>query len=193
MRNLFWGVALVTIGILILLDNLGVADFEELIGTYWPLILIIWGTSILVGKRRYSNSTSSPQAGATLIAATDIELLHESNIFGDVSANVSSQNFKGGSLSTVFGDCNLHLTNASFAEGEHEMRIHSVFGNSLVTLPKDAAASISASTVFGEMTILGQQKSGFSSEIQSVTPTYSSSTRRAKIFISKVFGNIRVM
>jgi len=194
MRNLFWGVALVTIGILILLDNLGVADFGDMVGTYWPLLVILWGVSILAGRR--TKATPPPQhADAThsTTTTTESELLHESNIFGNVSANVTSQNFKGGSLSTIFGDCNLDLTGASIAEGEHEIRIHGVFGNSLVSLPKDAAASISTSVIFGDMTILGVKRGGISSELQTVTPAYDSSTKRMKIFITKVFGNIRVV
>ena len=192
MRNLFWGVALVTIGVLILLDNLGVADFGDMVGTYWPLLVILWGVSILAGRRSKS-TTSPPQMDATHSTTTESELLHESNVFGNVSATVTSQNFKGGSLSTIFGDCNLDLTGASIAEGDHEIRIHSVFGNSLVSLPKDAAASISSSVILGDMTILGVKRGGISSELQTVTPAYDTSTRRMKIFITKVFGNVRVV
>jgi lia operon protein LiaF len=192
MRNLFWGVALVTIGVLILLDNLGVADFGDMVGTYWPLLVILWGVSILAGRRSKS-TTSPPQMDATHSTTTESELLHESNVFGNVSATVTSQNFKGGSLSTIFGDCNLDLTGASIAEGDHEIRIHSVFGNSLVSLPKDAAASISSSVILGDMTILGVKRAGISSELQTVTPAYDTSTRRMKIFITKVFGNVRVV
>src|ERR1041385_8852768 len=192
MRNLFWGVALVTIGVLILLDNLGVADFGDMVGTYWPLLVILWGVSILAGRRSKS-TTSPPQMDATHSTTTESELLHESNVFGNVSATVTSQNFKGGSLSTIFGDCNLDLTGASIAEGDHEIRIHSVFGNSLVSLPKDAAARISSSVILGDMTILGVKRGGISSELQTVTPAYDTSTRRMKIFITKVFGNVRVV
>src|SRR6266446_2208864 len=102
MRNLFWGVALVTIGVLILLDNLGVADFGEVVGTYWPLLVILWGVSILAG-RKTKVPPPSPQADTAHSTTTESDLLHESNIFGNVSASVTSQNFKGGSLSTIFG------------------------------------------------------------------------------------------
>ncbi len=47
-RNLFWGALLVTIGLLFVLRNLDIIDFSwysflEL----WPMILILWGVSIL--------------------------------------------------------------------------------------------------------------------------------------------------
>jgi hypothetical protein len=38
---LFWGVILLIIGTLFLLDNLGLnIDLWDIVGTYWPLILI---------------------------------------------------------------------------------------------------------------------------------------------------------
>ena len=208
MRNLFWGVALVTIGVLLLLDNLGIADFSELVETYWPLILIVWGAAVLAGRGRRQpppgTGAETPQAGpagsgeppGTAPAGTgglNAPLLHQSNVFGDIWADVTSQDFKGGSLSTVFGNCTLNLAGATYADGDHEMRVHGVFGDTLITVQKDAPIAVYASTVFGEMTIFGQRKGGISSELQVETPSYQASPRRMKIMVSKVFGNIRVM
>ncbi len=51
MRNLFWGITFVLIGLLLLLDNLGYADFEQILHDYWPLLLIVWGGLILFRKK----------------------------------------------------------------------------------------------------------------------------------------------
>ena len=187
MRNLFWGIVLITFGILFLLDNLGYADFHELIHDYWPLILIIWGFSLLVPKR----SQPHHQVGG-ISQQVSSDLLHQSNVFGDIFTKITSQNFKGGSLSTVFGDCDVDLSAATLAEGEHELRIHSVFGDSLLILPQDAAVSVTANSMFGDLTILGKHKSGFSPALQSISSPYPASTKRLKIIISKVFGDVRV-
>ncbi|MFA4926127.1 MAG: DUF5668 domain-containing protein [Candidatus Aminicenantales bacterium] len=40
--NLIWGIILIVIGLLFLLDNIGL-DSWELLFKFWPLILIIWG------------------------------------------------------------------------------------------------------------------------------------------------------
>jgi predicted membrane protein len=48
--GIFWGLMLVVFGVLFLLDRLGGLDFGTLIGTYWPVIIIILGLSILVGN-----------------------------------------------------------------------------------------------------------------------------------------------
>ncbi len=51
--TLFWGILLVLIGGLFLLNNLGVLDVNwDTIWRLWPMILVFWGLSILVGKQR---------------------------------------------------------------------------------------------------------------------------------------------
>ncbi len=187
MHNLFWGIIFVLLGVFFLLDNLGYADFSEIISNYWPLILVIWGISILFRKKPRGSPINVTHSQEILS-----DLLHQSNVFGDIFINVTSQNFKGGSLSTVFGDCDIDLSGSVFAEGEHELRIHSVFGDSTIILPKDAAVSISANSTFGNLTILGQRKGGFSPGLQSTSSDYLSSTKRMKLSITKVFGDVRV-
>jgi len=47
-RHLFWGILLIAIGLLFVLNNLGVLSFSWYgIWRLWPLILIFWGISVL--------------------------------------------------------------------------------------------------------------------------------------------------
>ena len=187
MKNVTAGLIFVILGVLLLLDNLDVADFGYMLHHYWPLILIIWGLSILLRRR----STAQPM-NVSGDQPLDSELIHESDVFGEISVRVASKNFKGGSISTVFGSCTLDLSDAVIAEGEHELRLHSVFGASRVLIPQNSAVSVSANTIIGSADILGQQKGGFSTDLQTSTPQYSSSSNRLKIIVSTVFGEIRV-
>ncbi len=57
--SLFWGVLLIGIGILFLLDNLGIVYFDEIISDYWPLILIAVGLKIILGAKG-SNKSKEP-------------------------------------------------------------------------------------------------------------------------------------
>jgi len=207
MRNLFWGITFVLIGLLLLLDNLGYADFEQILHDYWPLLLIVWGGLILFRKKTPKVAPFPPPApppeatigtpqsapNSAFPSTTMIgDLIHESQVFGNIVCRVSSQNFKGGSISTIFGDAHIDLTGAIFSEGDHELKVHSVFGNTFITLQKDAAIAISASSVFGNLTILGQRKSGFSTDVQMSSASYSTQTRRLRISLSKVFGDARI-
>lgn len=50
-RYLFWGIILISIGLLFVLNNLGIIYFSwQAVWSLWPLILIFWGISILPVK-----------------------------------------------------------------------------------------------------------------------------------------------
>ena len=200
MRNLFWGSVLILFGLGILLDNLGVLDFEQMFRDFWPLLLILWGVSVIVRRRKPPAPPPAPPPpppGETLgtgepqsFASSD--LVHQSNVFGDIVTRITSQSFRGGSVSTVFGDCDLDISGTVFAPGDHELRVHGVFGDSTVSVPKEAAISISAHSLFGDVTLLGEHKHGISTDVTSTTPAYATQTNRLKLSITKVFGDIRV-
>ncbi|MBA4311244.1 MAG: hypothetical protein C0417_01300 [Chlorobiaceae bacterium] len=190
MRNLFGGLTLITFGTLFLLDNLGVADFGELVSNYWPLILIIWGASILINPRKHRSPAQHIDPIVNQQFSSD--LIHQSNVFGDVNTQISSSNFKGGSISTVFGDCTVDLSGASWSEGKHELKIHGVFGDTNIILPKNSAVTIDASSTLGSLMIFGQRKNGFSSDLQTITPEYETAPGKLFITITKVLGDIRV-
>lgn len=53
LSTLFWGVLLIVIGGLFLLNNLGIMNVNwETVWRLWPMILVVWGLSIIVGKQR---------------------------------------------------------------------------------------------------------------------------------------------
>jgi hypothetical protein len=54
-RNLVWPIVLIVLGLLFLAYNLGYlkyTELKEIIGTWWPLILIALGIAGLVQQRR---------------------------------------------------------------------------------------------------------------------------------------------
>ena len=188
MRNIFWGIVLVAFGILFLLDNLDVVDFQHAVRTYWPVLLVLWGINILMRKKEYGASSAFSDVSQT----AEGELFHRSNVFGDTHINVTSQNFKGGSVSAVFGDCVIDMTNAGVAEGEHWLRVNGVFGNMRIVLPKDAPVAVTAHTVAGSVRIKDQKKSGVSTGMRFSSPDYEPSSRKMKVHATQVFGDITV-
>ena len=199
MRNLIWGSLLVILGLFLLLDNLGIAEFGDLLHDYWPLLLILWGAFILFGRKKPSRESTpgsgplpsqKPQVDSSQFSQSD--LIHQSNMFDDIRLQITSQNFKGGSVSTFFGDSYIDLTGASIAEGSHELRVHGVFGNTRILLPRDTAVLTSGSVFMGSLRIYQQRRSGIINEIRVESPTFNQSSRRLLITISKVFGNAEV-
>ncbi len=206
----FWpGIILLVLGVLFLLDNLEVASFSHLITTYWPLILILVGISILLRATRFPSqtasslgrgeftrppeqpfSTTAPQAGASFVASSDI--ISQTSVFGNISIKPVSKNFKGGALSAIFGNIDLNLTSAELAEGEHHLGLNGVFGSIHVTLPKDMAVSVRSNCLFGNLKVLDQTRGGIGSEIVYKSENYDSSTRKLNINASQVLGDIKI-
>ncbi len=48
--RIFWGLAFIIVGVLVLLDRTGQIDFEDIIRRYWPAVFILIGFSILVAN-----------------------------------------------------------------------------------------------------------------------------------------------
>lgn len=49
--RIFWGLVLMLVGAMFLLDQLGRLDFGEIASRWWPAVFIIIGLSILIGNR----------------------------------------------------------------------------------------------------------------------------------------------
>ena len=45
--NLWWGIILIVMGILFMLDNMDVLDFGDTIRIYWPVFLVAWGIQLV--------------------------------------------------------------------------------------------------------------------------------------------------
>jgi predicted membrane protein len=48
--RIFWGILLICLGVLFLLDQMDKLDFGDLVGRYWPVIFILIGISILLSN-----------------------------------------------------------------------------------------------------------------------------------------------
>ena len=188
MRNVFWGFILIAIGLLFLLDNMGIIDFGEAVSTYWPVLLVLWGINILLKRKEHQTTHVFRDTQQKV----NSELFHESSVFGDLFISIESQNFKGGSVSTIFGGNHIDLSKVSPAEGEHIMRINGVFGDVHLILPANFPCAVTGNVLFGGVQVLDRKKSGFSSDVQYVSPDFDSSKNKLKIAISQIFGNVSV-
>jgi predicted membrane protein len=48
--RIFWGLLLIVMGVLFLLDQMNRLDFGDLVGRYWPVVFILIGISILLSN-----------------------------------------------------------------------------------------------------------------------------------------------
>jgi lia operon protein LiaF len=194
-RGSFWfGLLLVALGILFLSESYLGMDVGEMFHTYWPVILILVGIWMLVRPSRHYEwkQGSSANVFGDIESALASDRVDSSTVFGDVELRLTSQDFKGGTVSTVFGDRRLDLTGGKVAEGEQKLKVSGVFGDSLVNLPAGLAYAVEVSTVFGTVRVSDQKSEGIARSLKYESPDYPSASRKLKIDLSGVFGDVEV-
>ncbi len=193
-RSFLPGVILLVLGVLFLLDSLDVASFGHVMRTYWPVILIIMGIAFLMRRQRvWLNTEQSKSVGGVHEGIeSPADTISETSIFGNTYVKPTSKSFKGGSVSTVFGNVEINLASAELAAGEQHLGVHGVFGGLRITLPKDIGVMVRGNCLFGEVIVLNQKRGGIGSEVLYKSENYDSAERKLNITASQVFGDVRI-
>jgi len=189
------GLILVGLGILFLLDTLDIAHFGEIVSTWWPLILILVGFNILMRQKQEKREKIGDVVENVFSDSThdvNSNSINYSNVFGDLDVKVTSAEFRGGFISTTFGDSHIDLSGATMVDGESMLRMDGVFGDVHVLAPKNCGIMVTAKTVFGDVSVMGSRKSGFAQEIVQKSPDYDSAPKKLKIYMNQVFGDVKV-
>lgn len=201
--NLIWGIILIAAGIIFLLDNYGYVDAWNVVKTFWPLILIAIGLKILwdikrdpepkiIGEASRQNWQRDPSQKARYKSTVKRDILSESNIMGDVKVTVESDDFKGGSVNTVFGDTRLDLSGIVISSGEQTLRISGVFGDVRIDTPKNLPLRVSGNTLAGDISIREYEKSGIGQSLSYQSEDYDTADIKLHISISQVFGDVEI-
>lgn len=135
----FSGIIIAAIGLLMLLHRLDIVWFE--FWDLWPLLLILIGGSLMLkasGRQILrKGDTSSDQ-------------INGSAIFGGIEQRISSPNFKGGSVSAVFGAYEIDLRQADMpAHSEAVLEVFAVFGGVELKVPDDWSVVLEGSAFLG--------------------------------------------
>ncbi len=196
MNSRFWfGITLIAAGALFLLDTLRVIDVGSVVWTFWPLLLVVWGLFIILRKREGVSAAPSPdwdQAFGDIDTVLTADTLKHSAVFGDLTVRVTSKSFRGGTLSTVFGDTVLDLREAVLADGEQTLSLNGVFGDCSIRLPAGTPYALVANSVFGSLRTPDQKREGFGPNLSFDSPGYAGAAKRLSVRASQVFGDIRL-
>lgn len=192
--SMFWGLLLIGLGVLFLLDQMHFMDFGRLISTFWPLILVGIGVKMLVGRdlKTKAEKRTLAEAETGEQASYSGERLQETRIFGDVNVRIDSQTFGGGNISTLFGDATIDLHNAQLKEGENILTVNTMFGDVRVIPPANGKFAVRTNAIFGDLVILEEKSGGFLVSRSYQPDGYSEAPNRLFISISTVFGDVVV-
>ncbi len=133
----------IALGGIFLLPTNHIIEWHE-IWKYWPIALILIGLSLIFKRETYySPGRATEMTGEDTIKGTVI--------FGNLEKGTNSQQFSGGSLSTVFGDTRLNLKDAQLNENGAVLDASVIFGDILIMIPQSWALEIRSSNVLGDL------------------------------------------
>lgn len=123
-------------------------DFHD----FWPLILFALGLWLILSKRERQiihskfNTTAGEQ---TSTESSVFDTIDEVCIFNSVNKTINSSNFRGGSITSIFGSVKLDLTTAKLAPGENNLEITNIFGGLKIRVPQGWKVLVNVSSIFG--------------------------------------------
>lgn len=131
--SIFNGIALIVIGTLFqasILDIIPLSFLETLISAG----LILLGTSLLLGSRKFHNG---------------LDTINVVSIFSGANRIVTSQHFSGGSITTLFGGADIDLRKANLENGRAEIEISCMFGGCDIKVPEHWEIDMSGIPILG--------------------------------------------
>jgi predicted membrane protein len=158
-RGRMFGFLVAVLGTLILLKDFGKIHFS--IWGLWPLALILLGLSIiwgaLVGRSRRDCCRPGARVHARFngvdspVQVDSDSTLEVNCVFGGNKRVVTSQDFRGGTISTMMGGAEIDLRQAAIAGQEATIRFSVVFGGVELRVPEDWKVVVRTNAVAGNV------------------------------------------
>lgn len=161
------GVVLIGVGSVFLLSDVLPSTWPQFFNwfdgsVFWYLVIIIVGASLILKRRndsqagpfrRHSRRPSFSGGGddATTIDIEDSanDYIDEVAIFGGGKKIYTSQNFKGGRVTAIFGGSEIDLTESQLAPGVIEIEVFAMFGGWTLVVPRHWQVKSDVVAVFG--------------------------------------------
>lgn len=150
------GAILLIIGISIFVSSLPGVNGAVI----FPMILILFGVFIIfrnrLGQTRpveaekidETNTNGGPRF-SHYKGEYNQDMLDEVAVFGGGHKTFSSENFKGGNVTAVFGGHEIDLTHCKLAEGDNILDVLAIFGGCEIIVPRDWNIIINVTPLFG--------------------------------------------
>lgn len=147
------GVLLVLLGTAFLVDNLDIFDLD--IGDYWPVALVIAGLALIFGGLTRRRQREKVPSGDT----SSSDFLDVSSAFGGIDHRVTSQQFRGGKVSTTLGGGTIDLRGAALADNEATLHVDTVLGGVEILVPDEWMVNVQVTGTFGGVDVERSQPS----------------------------------
>jgi predicted membrane protein len=158
-----WQMLLIAIGVISLVNNRSIVPGIFLIAVgglslanhywifpdywrqaFWPVVLLLFGIYLIIAPPRYFRHwKNSDKTG------DNRDFIDEVAVFSGGDRIITSQNFQGGRILSVFGGSKINLMNAKLAEGPQVLDTLSIFGGSNVIVPAGWTVKVEVVAIFG--------------------------------------------
>lgn len=143
-----FGLILTAIGGLFLLDEMSDYyywrfDFWDVFD-FWPLVFIIVGLSLIFRRGRLGDwKEKKTEFGDSS------DYVDETAFFGGSDRIITSQDFKGGKVTSIFGGSDINLVNADLSPGTNILDVFVLFGGTDIIVPPDMNVRVEVTAIFG--------------------------------------------
>jgi predicted membrane protein len=146
-----YGILLIAFGLLLLGANLRIGQLNW--GVIWPIGLILLGI-FLIWDRYFARKDLGQMENSH-------DHFNDVAMFGGVERRVTVQDFRGGTISAIFGGVELDLRGADMAGNETTIDVEAIFGGIELTVPTTWTVVFQGQSIFG----------GYSDETITQTPS----------------------
>jgi lia operon protein LiaF len=178
----FWGLALLIIGAVWLLNNTGVLyfDFGDFVSRAWPAVIILIGLWMLFGSgnRRVVTRVDSSET--------------VSHGFGDVDMSPGEIGEEGLHINVSAGEIHLDLGGTRFPERENHVHVKLGLGDVKVTVPRDLPVKVEARTGIGDLHVLDNHRDGFGVKLDFQDADYGTARRKLMLVAKAGLGDVTI-
>jgi predicted membrane protein len=170
------GTGFILVGIVLQLHELHFTNLSW--NAIWPLLLIFAGVQIIWSR---FGRPGLPQATAT---SGGTDTVNEYALFGGVERRVNVSNFRGGSITAIFGGVEVDFRSADIEGEEANIFVEAIFGGVEITVPERWIVTFQGQSIFA----------GYSDETRQPLPDAPGAPPRKMLILHgrAVFGGISV-
>jgi predicted membrane protein len=106
------------------------------------IFLIAFGSYIILNQRKKTEETDT-------LGQIEKDVIDDVAIFGGGTRIVTSDNFRGGNITAVFGGSEIILKGCKLSEGTNSIDILAIFGGTTIVVPNDWNVVMNVTSIFG--------------------------------------------
>ncbi len=139
----FLGIILISLGVFFLIDDYWYFP-KVLRQAFWPAVLIVFGGYLVISPPKYFKSGHRRRK-----EEDDRDFIDEVSVFGGGEKTITSTQFKGGRITSIFGGSKINLMNSQMAAGNNVLDTFSLFGGTTIIVPAGWNVKVEVVSVFG--------------------------------------------